>query len=413
MIYLRIGFFTDTYSQINGVTITIKALEKSLRHLGHEVFIFAPRGEIGEAKDKPYLFTSESIRFILSPEYKWAIFPVFTIPQSNLGLDVIHVHSPVSMGLAGLVNAKRLGIPCIGSVHTLLPEFWKPFLEKYLSYIRPPLFDKVIKRFIKLVDRFSLINTTIDLGTFLMEELTWRYYAEFFKRCDISLVPSVYAQNECQKHGFESKVLPNGIDFSKFHQVKDLQGFNQRWKLDPKDRVAIYVGRLSEEKNINLILQSAHDVLKTVDHLKYMIVGDGPWRSKLERRIENYGISDNVIFTGYLEQEALSECYSRATFFINASPLETQGLSVIEAMYFGCPILSIDSGAVAELFHDRPIGSVFKDSKDLSEKIYQLLTNQKSYQLLRENARIKAREYDMNQFSSQLIAIYQDFITKK
>jgi len=410
---VKIGFFTDTYSQINGVTITIKALERNLRELGHEVYIYAPRGEVGETKDNPNLFTSEGIRFILSPEYKWAVFPVFTIPQSNLGLDIIHVHSPISMGLAGLINAKRLAIPCIGSVHTLLPEFWKPFVKKLSPYLTPKLINRVFDRFVKLIDRFSLFTTTIDLGTFLMEELSWRYFTEFFKRCDVALTPSKYAQVVCQKHGLETEVLPNGIDFTRFQKAKSLNAFNKKWNLDSKDVVVIYVGRLSEEKNIDLILKSAPDVLKSVDHLKYLIVGDGPFRSKLETLANQYNISDAVIFTGYLEQEMLNQCYSRADLFINASPLETQGLSVIEAMYFGVPILSINSGAVAELFDGLPIGLLFKDSRDLTSKLLQVLENQNLLHSFRKNAMRKASNYDIKEFCRKLIAVYENYLSRK
>ncbi|MHA1277591.1 MAG: glycosyltransferase [Candidatus Helarchaeota archaeon] len=407
---MKIGIFTDTYAQVNGVTITIKALEKNLRRMGHDVYIYAPRGAAGATKENPYLFTSEGFRFILSPEYRWAVFPVFTIPQSNLGLDVIHVHSPISMGLAGLINARRLGIPCVGSIHTLLPEFWRPFLERYIPYIKPPIFNKVISHLIKVVDRFSILDTTIDLTRFFMEELTWRYYTQFFKRCDIALVPSRYAQEECQKHGLNTEILPNGVDFSKFQNLSAHESTGAPWNLTQKDRVALYVGRLSEEKNIGLILESAAQVLKTTDHLKYLIVGDGPLRSQLEKVAEKYRIRNNVIFTGYLHQDMLNQAYARADLYINASPLETQGLSVIEAMYFGCPVLSINSGAVVDLFKDSSIGLLFENASDLSEKLKQLLNNQKLLESYRRNAKIKAQEYNIKKFCGKLIAIYERYL---
>ncbi len=411
--FVKIGFFTDTYYQINGVTVTIKALEKSLREMGHEVFIYAPKGDAGQVEENPNVFTSQGVRFIISPEYKWAVFPVFTIPRSNLGLDIIHVHSPVSMGLAGMINARRLAIPCIGSIHTLLPEFWKPFIDKLLPYITPSLIKNVTKQFVKLIDRFSLLNTTVDLSSFFMEELSWRYFAAFFKRCNVALTPSKYAQEICQKHGLDTRVLPNGINFSKFQISKDLKSFNERWGLNSKDTVAIYVGRLSEEKNIDLILKSAEDVLKTED-LKYMIVGDGPFRSKLESLVRNSRISENVIFTGYLEQEELNQCYSRADFFINASPLETQGLSVIEAMYFGLPILSINSGAVTELFETASIGLLFENSKDdLTRVVKQILNDRSLLKDFQKNSTKEAKKYDIKEFSKQLISIYDEFLQKK
>ncbi|MHA1265728.1 MAG: glycosyltransferase [Candidatus Helarchaeota archaeon] len=404
---MKIGFFTDTYSQINGVSITIKALERNLRDFGHEVYVYAPRGEVRENKSNPYLFTSEGLRFILSPEYRWAIFPIFTIPQSNLGLDIIHVHSPVSMGLAGLINAKRLAIPCIGSVHTLLPEFWKPFISKYLPYITPSFLNRTIKNVLKRFDQFSLVDTSIDLGTFFMEEFSWRYFTNFFKRCDRVLSPSKYAQKECLKHGLRSEVLPNGIDFQKFQTVRDLSRINKTWNLNAKDRVLLYVGRLSEEKNIELLLKATPEIAECVEHLKIMIVGDGPHRPKLERIVEKNNTKKFVIFTGYLELEALSWAYSRATLFINPSPLETQGLSVIEAMYFGCPILTINSGAVAEMVWDSEFGGVFEDRKSLIQMVCKMTNDQKLLRKFRKNAHHQAHQYDIKRFCKKLIEIYE------
>lgn len=410
---MRIGFFTDSYSQINGVTVTIKALEKQLRKMGHEVYVYAPRGEAGEDINNPYLFTSEGFRFILSPEYRWAVFPIFTIPRSNLGLDIIHVHSPVSMGLAGLINARRLAIPCVASIHTLLPEFWKPFVEKYLPYFTPPFFNRAIKRLLKTFDRFSLVGTSIDLGTFFMEELSWRYFAQFFKHCDIAFVPSKYAQEECQKHGLKTGVMPNGIDFSKFTFATDHTTFNQQWNLEAQERLLLYVGRLSEEKNIQFILESAPGMLKMADRLKIMIVGDGPHRTKLEKIVARNNITESVIFTGYLHQNALNQAYSRADVFINASPLETQGLSVIEAMYFGCPILTINGGAVAEIVRESDSGLIFDDRTSLIHLVRDLLSDSKILKKYGANAREKSKEYDIKEYTNRLLALYDDLLSKR
>jgi len=397
VIHLKIGFFTDTYSQINGVTVTIKALEKELRNMGHEVYVYAPRGEARETKENPYLFTSEAIRFFPSPEYKWAVFPVFTIPKSNFGLDIIHVHSPISMGLAGLINSRRLNIPCIGTIHTLIPEFWKPFIDKLLPYFAPPVLDIIIDRFLKPV-----VNTTIGLS--------WRYYVEFFKRCNETLVPSRYTQELCRQQGLSTTLLPNGIDFSKFQIIKNLEAFEERWKIKPDDVLIISVGRLSEEKNLELVIDSAKDVLQQSSRFKYMIIGDGPLRSKLERITEKHQISEHVIFTGYVDQKNLNDFYSRADLYINASPIETQGLSLIEAMHFGIPLLSIDTGAAAELF-EAPIGLLFKNSKqDLTRAIFEIVKDHHVFKKYGKRAKLEAQKYDIRIFCKKLLTIYEEYL---
>ncbi|MHA1380060.1 MAG: glycosyltransferase [Candidatus Helarchaeota archaeon] len=404
---MRIGFFTDTYHQINGVTTIIHSLERELYKRGHEVFIFAPRAKGDYIKKKPNLFTSESVRLILNPEYKWALFPIFNIKDTNqLDLDIIHVHSPLSMGLSGLFNGKRLGIPIVGTVHTLIPEFWKDFVVKLLPYITPPILDRIFE---------PIIRGAEDFFSLFMQHFSWRYFARFFNQCDVVTVPSTYAQELCKKNGIINPIIiPNGVDFSKFQHGEDLYDFHERWDINKDFVVFLTVGRLSEEKNLEILIQAAKNISETFDRVKFLIIGDGQQGTKLKRLTERLKIQDAIIFAGYVKYEELGLCYKSADWLVVTSPHETFGLTLIEAMHFGCPVLGINSGGIIDIIENKKNGLFFDGTvEDLTQKLSLILKNRIKYDRFRQNAIISSKKYEIGNATDKLIKLYEKLLNKK
>jgi len=404
---VRIGFFTDTYHQINGVTTIIHSLERELYKRGHEVFIFAPRAKGDYIKKKPNLFTSESVRLILNPEYKWALFPIFNIKDTNqLDLDIIHVHSPLSMGLSGLFNGKRLGIPIVGTVHTLIPEFWKDFVVKLLPYITPPILDRIFE---------PIIRGAEDFFSLFMQHFSWRYFARFFNQCDVVTVPSTYAQELCKKNGIINPIIiPNGVDFSKFQHGEDLYDFHERWDINKDFVVFLTVGRLSEEKNLEILIQAAKNISETFDRVKFLIIGDGQQGTKLKRLTERLKIQDAIIFAGYVKYEELGLCYKSADWLVVTSPHETFGLTLIEAMHFGCPVLGINSGGIIDIIENKKNGLFFDGTvEDLTQKLSLILKNRIKYDRFRQNAIISSKKYEIGNATDKLIKLYEKLLNKK
>ncbi|MFX0133708.1 MAG: glycosyltransferase [Candidatus Hodarchaeota archaeon] len=401
---MRIGFFTDTYHQINGVTTIIHSLETQLQKEGHEVFIFAPRGKGEDKKDN--LYTSESIRFLITPEYKWAIFPIYTIKDTNqLNLDLIHIHSPISMGLSGLFNGKRLGIPIVGTIHTLIPEFWRDFILKLLPYVSPPIIDRFLK---------PLIRQAVDISSIFIEHLSWRYFARFFNNCNAITVPSMYAQQKCIENGiYDPIIIPNGVEFSKFQHSDTSYDFYKRWDIDKSDTVFLSVGRLSEEKNLEIMLHSAKDILNKYENIKFLIIGDGQQATRLKNLTERVNIQNSVIFAGYIEYAELGLCYKHSDLLIITSPYETFGLTVVEAMHFGCPVIGVNSGGITDIIEDKRNGLYFDGtSKDLTEKLSDIINNPNELKNFRKNAKKTSERFDIVNCTNKLIQLYEKLINK-
>src|SRR3990170_1051930 len=118
---MKIAFFTDTYHpQINGVVNAIDLFKKELEKRGHEIHIFSPTG------NGKNIHTAYHVDFHRYPEYKIS-YPSFEVTRKirEIMPDVIHLHTPLNMGVAGLATAKIFNIPLVSTYHTLLNEYFK------------------------------------------------------------------------------------------------------------------------------------------------------------------------------------------------------------------------------------------------------------------------------------------------
>lgn len=104
------------------------------------------------------------------------------------------------------------------------------------------------------------------------------------------------------------------------------------------------VGRLSKEKSFNVCIETLVLVSQKVPDVCYVIVGDGPEKSNLEELAKKLGIEKNVRFLGKISHAELlnSDIFARSKCFLTASTTETQGITIIEAMSFGLPIVGVD-----------------------------------------------------------------------
>src|SRR3989344_9564824 len=265
---MKICFFTDTYEpQINGVVTSINSFAKELRNLGHEVHIFCPTSE--NLKETKFVHTTSSVKFYPYPEYRVGL------PRGKFyGIikkfqpDIIHVHSPGSIGLNGAALAKNFKIPLFATYHTMIIEF--------LQYIPGSFISK------------DLSERTINAYT------KW-----FFNLTDYVFAPGKTAKNYLRKIGVRApiEILQTGVKLKKFSKIKK--------SIPP---IILHVGRLSAEKNVDLILR-AFAKIKEKTSAKLVITSDGPARQELEKLTYDLGISDYVNFSGYISEKEKENLY--------------------------------------------------------------------------------------------------------
>ncbi|MEZ7905085.1 MAG: glycosyltransferase, partial [Aquiluna sp.] len=188
-----------------------------------------------------------------------------------------------------------------------------------------------------------------------------------------------------------------GIDATKFANQTRTQN------LEP---VALFVGRLDDEKRINILL-SAISKLDKFPNLKLRLVGDGGERERLERQASQLGILDRVEFLGHVTDQELSRIYEHCTVFVMPSIAELQSIATMEAMASGRPVIAADAMALPHLVHDGDNGYLFPpdDADALKERLELVLSaDDKELARLSENSLHLIQSHDI----ATTIRIFED-----
>ncbi len=375
---MKIAMFTDSYyPAVDGVVTSLSTVSRELERIGHEVFIFAPEPSKGERVQditKGGTFYFRSFRFRHYPQYRNAFLP----SNKNrilrkLGVDLIHTHGMTFMGMKGLSAGRHFGVPVATTYHTMMHEaadFYNPF----------------------------------PLPTNTLVNLTLRYMRFFLNRLDAVVVPTRPILEELVRMAPRmpyTAVIPTGVDTNRFRPVSSDTAIRERYGIGSSPLI-LYVGRVAFEKNIDSIIRNLSRVGDR--SARFMIVGEGPARKHLEQLVHSLGLQERVIFTGFVPDSRLVDYYAAADAFISASKFETQGLSMLEAMSCGKPVVSINYRAITDFIVDGENGFLFNEFQDnMAETIDRALSSDTR---IRKNARMTAERYSKERTARSLSELY-------
>jgi 1,2-diacylglycerol 3-alpha-glucosyltransferase len=316
---MKIGFFTDTFlPQRNGVVTSLVNFGSELIKRGHEVFVFCPETNVKEYGGM-VVYSYPSVSFRPYPEFKIAV------PRGSdrlPKLDIVHTHSPFSLGVFGLMAAKKQAVSRVSTFHTMLPEY-----VQYLS-------------------RF---------GKGIFRRIAWSYCRLYYNRCHKVIAPSNALKRILLQHQIKKPItiVPTGIDLNFF---KPIEKKKARKKLGIDDeRVFLMLGRLGFEKNVDIVLRAFKDV-----DARLIIASRGPAERELKNMRLKLGLQKKISFKGYVPEKLKPIYYSAADAFIIASTSETQAIVVAEAMACGTPVIGANSLAIPEIINDGENGYLFE-----------------------------------------------------
>jgi len=305
--------FTDTYFETNGVAGTMRRLaERSADGLPVTVVT------CGEPAEEPGLRLVPPDWSVQLPAYESIHLRIPSFSQvldyvERQEPDVVQVATPGPVGLCGLAAAKALEIPVVGSYHT---EFGPYALH---------------------LTRDLLVSEGLD-----------RYVDWFYRQCAIVLGPTRSVADALERKGLSGRtgVWGRGVDGDRFNPANRDAELREKL-LDGAQVLALYVGRVSHEKRVDLLSR----VADLVGPVKFVVAGDGPQREALEA-----AAPVNVTFVGELHGQELARLYASADIFCFPSTTDTFGQVLLEAAASGLPVVAAAAGGAVELVRDGETG---------------------------------------------------------
>jgi len=294
--------------------------------------------------------------------------------------DIVHSQCEFSTHVWARRIARTLGVPLVHTYHTIY--------EDYTHYYSP---SRTVGR--KVVSTFS---RRLLSGT------------------DAVIAPTQKVADLLHGYGVLEPVhvVPTGLDLQRFRPAltpaerQDAAELRRGLGLTDEHRVLISVSRLAKEKNLDEVLEwvAAADRADTV----LVLVGDGPYRAELAAHAEALGITDRVVFTGVVEPAEVQRWYRIGDVFVSASLSETQGLTFIEALASGLPLLCRRDPSLESVVLDGRTGWQVDDAAGFSRRLDTLLDDPELHeQMAAAGVTHAATAFGAGDFGSSVLEVYQ------
>ncbi|MCE2790870.1 MAG: glycosyltransferase [Planctomycetota bacterium] len=390
---MRISIFTDSFlPYTSGVTYSVLNQARELVRRGHEISIFRPKPGRGAAPaELPHGVELYDVPFAV---------PIPRVPQLRITLpsfitslrrlrkinpDIVHLNTEWGCGWEGLVASRLLGKPTIGTFHTFFAE------PGYLkSFGLPPCS--------------------------WLQSLMWGYSVFFFNTCRRVTSPSQAVKQSLLDHGIRSEpvLIPNGIPLPEpidWRQVK-----RERMKLQIYGPSFVYVGRMSPEKSLPVVLEAFAQVQRRRRRARLVMIGDGPSLASLKNQAQELGIASAVEFLGHVEHDRLisERLPLLGDAFVTASKTENQPMSILEAMAMGLPVIGAAAKGIPELVNDGTNGLLFEpdNPRAMASCMLRMAAHTKRRRTMGQQAMLTAANYNMSHVVDRLESLYQETISR-
>ena len=363
---LRVAIVAESFlPQVNGVTNSVLRVLDFLKKNSHEAIILAP-----DSNGSPVEYAGFEILPIPAVNFK-GLIPL-ALPQQlakakliEFSPDVIHLASPALLGNYIAKFAKRSGIPSLSVYQTDIAGFANNY-------------------------GLQLANNTLS-----------KFVAKVHSNTDRTLAPSTSACDYLTGLGVpEVKLWQRGVDSERYRPENRSETLRSQLLGARPDRTLIgYVGRLAHEKRLEDLID-----LDNQDDVQLVIVGDGPIRSRLERKLPN------AIFTGFKSGFDLAQLYASLDIFIHTGQHETFCQSIQEALASGIPVIAPNLGGPVDLVQDGVTGYLINTGnfKEI-RRVVRLIQNSDPV-LLRRLTRDSVVQRTWTSINQELISHYRDLI---
>jgi phosphatidylinositol alpha 1,6-mannosyltransferase len=369
---VRVAIVAECFlPSVNGVTQSVLRTVEHLRVRGHQPVVIAPSPGPGGGGQQAIEATVPApvvwLPAVGLPGYRsFRVSPVgvgrVRSLLAEIDPDVVHLASPFVLGWDAVRAAQLLGRPTVAVYQTEVPTY----AARY--------------------------------GFGGLEPLLWRRVCDLHGRADRTLAPSRSACARLRERGVpEVHDWARGVDLDRFSPARRTAQRRSDFG-GPGSVVVGYVGRLAAEKQLENLA-----VLRSVDGVRLVVIGDGPLRARLERLLPD------AVFLGW--QGGTDLATSMASFDVGVHPgeHETFGQAVQEKLASGVPVVAVAAGGMLDLVRDGVNGRLYPpgDLRALRDQVAELAADPRLRQRMGTAARESVRDRGWDRFGDQLIGHYE------
>lgn len=382
---MKVLITTDLFKPaINGVVTSILNLEKELTANGHEVRILT-------VSDQCHSYQKQNAYYIMSLPMK--IYPDIRFPVARgeayireliqWSPDVVHSQCEFfSFGPAKRI-AKATGAVLVHTYHTLY--------EQYTEYV--------------------------PVGQQISRAMLGRWMRARLRQTDVVIAPTRKVEHTLLMYGMnqEIRVIPSGIEQDQFKQEvskAEISELKKLYGISKEEKVLLSLGRLGYEKQVDELINGVKRLVQNQKAVHLLIVGDGPARESLEQLVTELKLESHVTFTGMVKPEKIAAYYRLGDVFVCASTSETQGLTYIEAMASGLPLVCRKDPCLYGVLEEYGNGFTYENLEEMEWAVSHILTNESWRNTASVRSKRIAEAYNAEEFGENVMNCYYEAISK-
>ena len=380
---MKILITTDFYlPSITGVTTVILNQSEILRSLGHEVRILTIGPERRTYYQDEVYHIKASFLKLFPDSYMTCSFNDKIIGKIlTWKPDIVHSNNEFFSMVFAKRIARELSIPLIHTCHTDFTRY------DASQRIRHTLADTFMAK---------VVNSRVRNST-----------------CIIS--PSLKHKDMLLRYGMKNPiaVIPSGVDLQHFKErisEEERKAIRKSLGFTTQDFVLVSVCRLAPEKHVSLTIDNFFLLQKLESHARLLLVGGGPKQEKLEKQVHELYLDDTVRFCGPIVSDQVFRYYQAGDVFVSSSIRESQGLSFVEALAAGLPLVCRDDTALGFSVEELACGYLYADSKEFVRKCTLFIEDQALYKEFCSNAFRASKQFCREVWGEKLLALFSSYL---
>lgn len=375
---MRVGMVSATYdpSVVNGAVRMVTLYKERLEALGHEVTIFT----LGEAEE-----SDREARIVRSPGLRLGSYGYYLSmgytreAQALLGrMDIVHCHH---LMMSVEMAHRYVNCPIVYTNHTRYDLYTGTYTP-----LPQPAADAIMRQ----------------------------VWPEFTDLADVVIVPSESVRRVLLEFGVRARivVIENGIVLEPFLRPRQPRA-KADFDLPESARLLVYVGRLAEEKNLDVLLRQFAVARQLIPELCLVVIGKGPQEAELRGIAGELGVDDAVQFRGVVPYEEIPDWLAAADAFVTASTSEVHPLTVIEAMAAGKPVAAVRSPGILDSVESGVTGYLTNTPEGLDAAIVALMSDPARTQAMGSAARQASMRYDIDLTVDKTVKLYEELLSTR